>query len=154
MSQFEETLCEPRIKYEWYLTGPQGARYILYPIKDVHSKEDVNKAKAWIHKNFDVVSLQVRWIKEDDDSPMPERLPDEAIISNLRQQLGAKEAYIEELEEKLKDKEVSQDKQHRQTVKKEDMYKSLEKQLNKAKKEIIRLHKAISDCVTSKTQQQ
>jgi hypothetical protein len=44
-----------------YITGPQGARYELFHQKH-HTNEDVEKAKRYLKRNFDVVSISV--IKE------------------------------------------------------------------------------------------
>lgn len=44
-----------------YITGPQGARYELFR-QSHHTNEDVEKAKRYLKRNFDVVSIRV--IKE------------------------------------------------------------------------------------------
>lgn len=44
-----------------YTTGPQGARYELFRQKH-HTNADVEKAKRYLKRNFDVVSISV--IKE------------------------------------------------------------------------------------------
>lgn len=47
--------------YNMHITGPQGARYELLK-ESHHTKEDINKAKAWLRHNFDVVKITI--IKE------------------------------------------------------------------------------------------
>lgn len=44
-----------------HITGPQGARYELFR-QSHHTNEDVAKAKRYLKRNFDVVSICV--IKE------------------------------------------------------------------------------------------
>lgn len=44
-----------------YATGPQGMRYELFREKH-HTDEDVSKAKVYLKRNFDVVSIHI--IKE------------------------------------------------------------------------------------------
>lgn len=46
------------IKYTWDLAGSQGASFLLFPERK-HTKDDVQKAKAWLKDNHDVVSLKV-----------------------------------------------------------------------------------------------
>ncbi len=44
--------------YRLYVTGPQGAHYELW--KEIHQrKEDLNRAEAYLRRNFDVVSIKV-----------------------------------------------------------------------------------------------
>lgn len=49
------------IGYEWWLDGPQGAKFELHPEIEKHTKEDIARAKAWLRVNHDVVSISVRW---------------------------------------------------------------------------------------------
>jgi hypothetical protein len=51
------------ILYTWELAGPQGASFILFP-DEIHTKEDIDRAKAWLRDNQDVVWLKVA---NDDD---------------------------------------------------------------------------------------
>lgn len=44
--------------YTWELAGPNGASFILYPDQR-HTKEDIDKAKALLRHNQDVVSLSI-----------------------------------------------------------------------------------------------
>ncbi len=49
------------VPYTWGLAGPDGAWFILKPHKGVHTKEDVDKAKAALRSSRDVVELDVEW---------------------------------------------------------------------------------------------
>lgn len=49
------------VSYEWGLAGPNGASFTLYPIKDHHTKEDVEEAKRELYKERDVVSIRIEW---------------------------------------------------------------------------------------------
>lgn len=44
--------------YREDVTGPQGARYILFKEKH-HTKKDLEKAKRYLKQNFDVVKIYV-----------------------------------------------------------------------------------------------
>ena len=46
------------ILFESYLTGPNGAGFILYP-EEHHTRKDINDAKHEIRYNFDVVCLRI-----------------------------------------------------------------------------------------------
>jgi len=46
------------IMYKWYLVGPQGAGFILFPEKS-HTKEDINRAKLHLRNSQDVVTLRL-----------------------------------------------------------------------------------------------
>lgn len=49
--------------YESYITGPQGAKFILYPEKSGHTQEDIEKAKRWLRANQDVVKIDIDWVE-------------------------------------------------------------------------------------------
>lgn len=143
----ERTETEPSITFEWYITGPNGARFVLYPEIGVHSTEDVNRAKNWIRRNRDVVSMQIQWKKAGDIKAPPMKLTDDIIIKELRKELGKSEAYIQELEEKIKTLEIDDERQVRKEIKAEETYKALRKERDAAKKEIVNLRKTISDLI-------
>ena len=44
--------------YRMELTGPQGAHYYLFK-EPQHTPEDVARAKAYIRRNFDPVSINI-----------------------------------------------------------------------------------------------
>ena len=153
----EKTEGTKPIDYEFWITGPQGARFALYPVRDEHTEEDVLRAKRWLHNNQDVVSLQVRWVRLQDDQPQTEKIPDHIIIKNLNVEIGKRDAYILELEDTIaklqeeKTKETVLTKQERKDFKKEVFFqqlllqiKALELSNSKCKKDneqlIIRMH--------------
>lgn len=53
----------------WYSvdhTGPGGGRYNLYA-ENVHSSEDLLKAKIWIRNNLDAISIKILKYSEHAD---------------------------------------------------------------------------------------
>jgi hypothetical protein len=144
----EQTETQPPIDFEWYLTGPQGARFVLFPETGFHTPEDVKRARSWLYRNHDVVSIQIRWKSAGDKTEQPMKIPDSAIISELRRQIGENEAYIQELEEKLKGEDVAQNRTLKKELLKETTIASLNKRLTKLLNENIGLRKNISDLVT------
>lgn len=49
------------IPYEDFVTGPQGARFILHPVKDVHTEDQVVQAIRELKVARDVVGMKVAW---------------------------------------------------------------------------------------------
>lgn len=143
----EHTLTDPPIEFEWYLAGPNGARFVLYPERGRHTEDNVSTAKRWLHAQRDVVSLQVRWKAPGDNGPNPEKIPDFILLKEAQKKAGQREAYIEELEEKLRQNEIALDRDIRKQIKSEEMYKSLHAQLKKKEEECNRLRKQISDLI-------
>jgi len=45
------------INYEWFVSGPDGAHFILYPSK-TDTKEIINAAKAELRRDRDVLSIK------------------------------------------------------------------------------------------------
>lgn len=44
--------------FKMYIDGPQGAKFEIF--KDKHNtNEDIQKAKKWLYKNHDVVSVSI-----------------------------------------------------------------------------------------------
>jgi hypothetical protein len=143
----EYTETEKPVAYTYYLTGPQGARFELYPVKDDHTEEDVKLAKTWLYRNQDVVSIQVRWVNPNDDRPNPEKIPDFIMLKQLKIQIGELESYILELEQKLKTREMDETRQLKKEIQSEKTYKQLKKQLDKKEQEAVSLRKEISQLV-------
>jgi hypothetical protein len=56
---------KPDIKVEEYLAGPQGMNFIVYPVKDVHTAEDLEATKAQIRRDRDVVTLRTVWLRKE-----------------------------------------------------------------------------------------
>jgi uncharacterized coiled-coil protein SlyX len=144
----EQTETQPPIDYEWHLAGPNGARFVLYPEKGLHTEDHVKKAQKWLYSQRDVVSLQIRWKKLGDKTEGPLKIPDNVIISELVKKIGGLDEYIKELEEKIISKETADNREIRSEVKREKIYKGLNEQLTKAKKEISSLRNQISGLVT------
>ena len=57
--QFKKT--ENGIEYDESTVG----RYLIFPTKNKHSKEDVEKAKQWLHSKVNVVSIKTIWQKNE-----------------------------------------------------------------------------------------
>jgi hypothetical protein len=56
---------KPDIKVEEYLAGPQGMNFIVYPVKDIHTSEDVEAVKKQLYRNRDVVTLRTEWLRNE-----------------------------------------------------------------------------------------
>jgi hypothetical protein len=144
----EQTNSNPPIDFEWYLTGPQGARFILYPVKGQHSEEDVKRARQSLYREQDVVSMQVRWVKAGDNTPPPEKIPEYIINKELKREIGEKESYIQELEDNAQKDNVVQRRQLKKEIQSEELYKQLKSENTKLKKENQNLRGTISDLIT------
>jgi hypothetical protein len=151
----DKTETEPPIEFEWYVTGPNGARFTLYPETSVHTEDDVKRAKQWLHNNRDVVSLQIRWKRAGDTRENPMKIPDAAIISHLKEEAGKREAYILELEEKLKTKEEVELKftaAEKAEFRKTQIYQFQKKQIHALNTEINKLRKDKNDLIVKLVQ--
>ena len=50
------------IDYDWWLAGPNGASFELFPVREKHTIEDVKQAKRELKNDQDVVGpIQVTW---------------------------------------------------------------------------------------------
>jgi predicted nucleic acid-binding Zn-ribbon protein len=143
----EKTETTPPIDFAWFITGPNGARFVLYPEIGVHDTDDINRAKNWIRRNRDVVSMQIQWKEVGDTKAPPMKLTDDIIIKELRKELGKSESYIAELEEKLKSENTDEAREIRKEVKAEEIYKALRKERDAVKKENVNLRKTISELI-------
>ena len=54
---------ESGMEYDSWLTGPDGMHFELHPVKGIHSKADIDKAKAELYRNRDVTSIHILWQK-------------------------------------------------------------------------------------------
>ncbi len=61
------------IEYVDELAGMLGARFWLYPIKGVHTQEDVAQAKAELRRERDVVGLKIEWKNENRKSNLKKK---------------------------------------------------------------------------------
>jgi vacuolar-type H+-ATPase subunit I/STV1 len=146
MSVAESTETEVPIRFDWSLAGPNGARFILYPVKGVHTDQDVKRATAFLYKNRDVVSLQVRWVKEP-SFDQPEKIPDILLNKELQVQLGEKESYIQELEDNLRKGKTEGARQLKKEIQSEELYAQQKKKIKALEKEVVNLRKTISDLI-------
>lgn len=144
----EQTQTDPPIDFEWHLTGPKGARFVLYPIKDQHSEEDVKRARIFLYQNRDVVSMQVRWVVKGDKAPPPEKIPEFIIIKQLKEEIGKKESYIMELEERARKESTDERRQFKKEIQREELYTKQNEKLRQVEKENKNLRGTISDLVT------
>ena len=52
------------VKYEYALAGPDGARFMLFPVRGKHTSVDVKNSKRYLKNEHDVVGrIQVEWEK-------------------------------------------------------------------------------------------
>lgn len=56
---------KPEIKVDEWLAGPQGMNFMIYPIKDIHTEEDITKIKAQLHRDRDVVQIRTTWLRKE-----------------------------------------------------------------------------------------
>lgn len=57
---YDRTVHE--IKYNSWMTGPQGMRFKLFPVEGRHTAAQVQEAKATLRREQDVVSIGLSWI--------------------------------------------------------------------------------------------
>lgn len=153
MSEFTNT--SPPIEFRMVSTGLKRARFDLYPVKDQNTEEHVKSAISWLRKEREMTNIQVRWKLSNDDGFLPEQVPNEAIIADLRTTIGSWEAYVTELEEEIK--KIKQERKNEENAEvkklKKELLKDAEvahwKQLSeKRQAEATKLRKDISDLVT------
>lgn len=145
MIEFTDTI--PPIEFERSETGPNGTRFILHPNAVDHTDQDVIRAKRWLKATRNVWSMEIRWALQGDNDPTLMKIPDHIIIRNLRTELGKKETYIQELEEKIEQISRGADAVARKEAKKDAGYKNFQIQLDKAKAENTSLRKQLSELV-------
>jgi len=80
----------------------------------------------------------------------PEKIPDYLLVKQLRVELGKLEAYIDELKEQLRQKDVQTNRDLIKEIKSEEHYKQLKKKLANYEKENLNLRKTISGLVSNK----
>ena len=59
---YERTIHE--IKYHHYATGPQGERFVLFPVGGRNTLDQINEAKAKLKREQDVVKIDHEWVEE------------------------------------------------------------------------------------------
>ena len=148
----DKTETDPPIEYEWCIQGPKGALFVLYPVKGTHTDEDVTRARIFLRNTRDIAGLQVRWVNAGDNKPPPEKIPLELINKDLLRQIGEKESYILELEDKLRRRDIDETRQLKKEIQSEPLYKKLKAENKKLDKENLNLRATISDLVTKLNQ--
>jgi hypothetical protein len=53
-------LLDNAVKYDYSL-GVGGARFVLMPLKNFHTEEDIRKAKNQLYTDHDVLSINTEW---------------------------------------------------------------------------------------------
>lgn len=132
----EQTDTPIPIQFSGTPVSESQSDFYLYPVKGKHRARDVQKAKYWLKssKKDSVRYIVVEWKIRDDEEPLS-KIPDMAMISHMRTELGKKEAYIEELEERLTAKqELKPTPDQIKEIYKDKLYVQ-------QKKEITKLHK-------------
>lgn len=129
------------IEYESYKVGAKGSRFILYPETGKHTEDDVQVARNWLKTSGEhIISLQIRWKKQGDEIPPPQRIPNRIIIKNLNVEIGKYKAYIQELEDKLKIDDLLTPEDKKQ-LKKDLKYQEQDKRIKDQDKLIKKLRK-------------
>lgn len=54
---------KPEIKIEESIPTARGVNFMLYPIKDVHTEEDVANCKSELHRLRDVITIRTTWLR-------------------------------------------------------------------------------------------
>ena len=135
------------IEFDMNITGPQGARYTLYPEKGKHTEADVKKARGWLYHNQDVVSIQIRWKKLGDTLDPPQKIPDYVIISELKIEIGKLRSEIDEIEDVSVQKSMELLLEEKKKILKEQLYTNIKKENSKLKKDIKFLRDEISTLI-------
>lgn len=56
---------KPEIKIDEWLAGPQGMTFEIYPVKDVHTQQEVEAVKQQLYRDRDVVGhIRVTWLHD------------------------------------------------------------------------------------------
>lgn len=117
----------------------------MYPLLGFHTDDDVRKASQWLMANHSVDSLQVRWVK-DPETESSEKIPDHILVNHLRKEIGSLNAYIEELEDKIKSNEkITQEERNR--IKKTKIYHEQKAKIKSLEDLVKRLRKDKDDLI-------
>lgn len=54
-------VIKPEIEVKEYLTGPQGMKFELYPIRGTHTMEELQELKKQIRRDRDVAGMKIFW---------------------------------------------------------------------------------------------
>ncbi len=55
--------------YEW-IGSRHGADFDLYPIKEVHTQDDIEQAKRELRTKYDVLSIRLTWVTQEESDEM------------------------------------------------------------------------------------
>lgn len=153
MSEFTNT--SPPIEFRRVSTGLTRVRFDLYPVKGQNTESEVRLAIAWLRKEAGMRTSQVRWKLPEDNKPLPDQIPIEAIITELKIEIGSLKAYTAELEDIIKtmkrdcnNKQQTEDKRLRKELLKEELVAHWKQVADKRQAEATKLRKDISDLVT------
>lgn len=126
------------MQYEYHQVARKTINCILEITVGVHSIIEVDASKSFLRDTFrdKLNHIQTRLHNPD----MPIKIPDEAIIKMLRQQIGEQTSYIEELKEFIQRDEIIT-KEDRKEFKKEKAYKELVAKLKVSQQTIRKLRK-------------
>ena len=147
--QLEFTKTDIPVAFDSYITGPQGAKFILYPVKGTHTKDDVERATACIRRERDVVQIRVVWVKAEAKYLPADKIPDFLIIKGLRTELGKAESYVQELESRLKSEGTKETQEVIRQIKSEELYTRIQLENKKLKKENLNLRGTISELISN-----
>lgn len=135
------------MEFKWFRSTTGHIRCTLYSIIDTHKEEDVQYSVKWIKQNFKIIeTVQVRWRKAEDETPMPKRIPSSVIIKNLNIEIGGLKAYVAELEDTVQTlqsltpeekKEIAKHKVHLEYEGKIKEQEALIKKLRKESEQLI-----------------
>ena len=135
------------IEYDLSVVSTHGARFTLYPKLNVHSEQDVKKARSWLYHNKNVVSIQIRWKNQDDKLDPPQKIPDYVIISELKLEIGKLNCELFELEDQIKEIKENAITEEKKEILKEELYRNIKKENSKLREEIKTLRSSISKLV-------
>lgn len=63
-------ITENGIKFYEWIGSRHGADFDLYPIKEVHTQEDVKLAKKELLADYDVLSIRLTWVTQQESDEM------------------------------------------------------------------------------------
>jgi len=63
-------VTESGIKYDWWIDGPQAGKFKLFPVKGVHSQDDIKNSKAELKRDFDVVYIELEWVTKEQNEQL------------------------------------------------------------------------------------
>lgn len=141
--EIKQTDTWPSIAYSIEDFG-KSTKGLLYPVLGVNTKDHVDNAYKWL-KASGASSIQVRWTMDTENQP--DKIPDFLIIANLNKEIGGLKSYIDELEERLKKKEVDETREVKKEIQREALYKAQNIAMGKKEKQNNALRRQLSDLI-------